>query len=340
MRADGSEFPVELAISVATAPDGNIYVGHLRDITARRQAERQRAELESPAAPGAEDGGDRPAHRRHRARLQQHPDQRHRLRRAGEPSAPSDRRGDDRAPARRRRTSPPQRARDLISQMLAFARRQRSERRAARARRRAAPVGAAAALDPAELGRAAHRARRRDAARCVGDSVQIEQVLFNLCINARDAIGGAGAMPIGLGAAPIDGVCASCRAPVQRPLGRARRSPTAAAASRPRCASAMFEPFFTTKEVGRGSGMGLAMVHGIVHDHGGHLLRRSGRAGGGTRFSRPAAAAASGDARRRRPTTAAGAPRRRGSPAASCWSRTRRWSARSCPSCSAAGASR
>jgi CheY-like chemotaxis protein len=33
----------------------------------------------------------------------------------------------------------------------------------------------------------------------------------------------------------------------------------------------MFEPFFSTKEVGRGSGMGLAMVHGIVHDHGGHV---------------------------------------------------------------------
>ena len=39
VRADGTEFPVELAISVAAAKDGNIYVGHLRDITARRQNE-------------------------------------------------------------------------------------------------------------------------------------------------------------------------------------------------------------------------------------------------------------------------------------------------------------
>jgi len=34
----------------------------------------------------------------------------------------------------------------------------------------------------------------------------------------------------------------------------------------------MFEPFYSTKGVGKGSGMGLSMVHGIVHEHGGHVL--------------------------------------------------------------------
>ena len=45
----------------------------------------------------------------------------------------------------------------------------------------------------------------------------------------------------------------------------------------------MFEPFFSTKEVGKGSGMGLATVHGIVHDHGGHVLVESAP-GQGTTF--------------------------------------------------------
>jgi CheY-like chemotaxis protein len=45
----------------------------------------------------------------------------------------------------------------------------------------------------------------------------------------------------------------------------------------------IFEPFFSTKETGKGSGMGLAMVHGIVHEHGGHVLVES-TPGEGSRF--------------------------------------------------------
>ena len=103
--------------------------------------------------------------------------------------------------------------------------------------------------------------------------MQLEQILLNLCINARDAMDGAGKIVVGVRLAmPEKGaVCSSCR---QDAAGRyvelyvADTGPGIA----PRVLERMFEPFFTTKEVGRGSGMGLATVHGIVHEHGGHVL--------------------------------------------------------------------
>ena len=221
--------------------------------------------------------------------------------------------------------------------MLAFARRQRSERRAAR--RCAGELRQSVQLLRSTLPSTIElqtQLERRGAGGASVDPVQIEQVLFNLCINARDAIGGAGAIRIGL----ARGVAsthlrvvprAACGGHwVELSVARHRHRHRAAVLER------MFEPFFTTKEVGQGTGMGLAMVHGIVHDHGGHVLVDA--PGRRAPLSRPAAAPADGRPSRRPTRRARAGAARRGSPAASCWSRTRRWSASSWPSCSAAGA--
>jgi PAS domain S-box-containing protein len=166
-----------------------------------------------------------------------------------------------------------QRARELIAQMLAFARRQRGERRVLplaplvrqtlQLLRSTLPTSVAvnALLPDDDAG-----------ARVEADAVQLEQVLFNLCINARDAIGAAGLIKVRLRESRIAFTCASCRAQLPTAkwveLSVADNGSGISAGTLER----MFEPFFSTKEVGRGSGMGLAMVHGIVHDHGGHVV--------------------------------------------------------------------
>src|SRR5690606_17354769 len=105
------------------------------------------------------------------------------------------------------------------------------------------------------------------------DAVQIEQLLFNLCLNARDAIGGKGAIRVALrNASAADCICASCRARLPQALWVEISVADTGNGIAPEVMERMFDPFFTTKEVGRGSGMGLAMVHGIVHEHGGHVV--------------------------------------------------------------------
>jgi CheY-like chemotaxis protein len=76
-----------------------------------------------------------------------------------------------------------------------------------------------------------------------------------------------------------EAVCASCR---QGVAGRFVELAVidAGPGIAPEVAERMFEPFYSTKEVGKGSGMGLAMVHGIVHEHGGHVLVESLPEGG------------------------------------------------------------
>jgi CheY-like chemotaxis protein len=99
-------------------------------------------------------------------------------------------------------------------------------------------------------------------------------VLLNLCINARDALGGAGTIRVSLRSVELDMSCASCRGPVHGRMIALSVRDTGSGIT-PEVMERMFEPFFSTKEVGKGSGMGLSTVHGIVHEHGGHVVVES-----------------------------------------------------------------
>ncbi|TCO83336.1 PAS domain S-box-containing protein [Plasticicumulans lactativorans] len=175
-----------------------------------------------------------------------------------------------------------QRARDLIQQMLTFSRGQR---------------GTPQPLDPAALVRetagmlrptlpatlALTTAEPAGVSPVLIDPIQAEQVLLNLCINARDATAGNGHVHLTVAPAQLhDGFCTSCRQPLSGTFVEIGVSDSGCGIA-PEVLDRMFEPFFTTKEVGKGSGMGLATVHGIVHDHGGHVLVESAP-GRGTRF--------------------------------------------------------
>jgi PAS domain S-box-containing protein len=104
------------------------------------------------------------------------------------------------------------------------------------------------------------------------DRSHLHRVLVNLCLNARDAMDGPGAVVISACQVRIETVvaCASCHGEFSGEFFRLSVTDQGhgiAEAIRDR----IFEPFFTTRDVGAGSGMGLAVVHGLVHLHGGHV---------------------------------------------------------------------
>jgi PAS domain S-box-containing protein len=112
----------------------------------------------------------------------------------------------------------------------------------------------------------------------VADPGQIEQVMLNLVVNARDA------MPNG-GTISVETSVVAANDKVQSANDRAVRisvSDTGMGMSRETQAR-IFEPFFTTKEVGKGTGLGLSTVFGIVQQSGGHI-EVSSQPGVGTTF--------------------------------------------------------
>jgi two-component system, cell cycle sensor histidine kinase and response regulator CckA len=116
------------------------------------------------------------------------------------------------------------------------------------------------------------------------DRSQLEQILMNLAVNAKDAMPNGGEFSISTSvrcvsrkqSALLDDIAPGEYAMLLvRDTGCGMTEETK---------KMVFEPFFTTKEVGKGTGLGLATVHGIVSQHGGHVAIESA-IGKGTTFT-------------------------------------------------------
>jgi PAS domain S-box-containing protein len=116
------------------------------------------------------------------------------------------------------------------------------------------------------------------------DPAQVEQILMNLSVNARDAMPEGGKLIIGTKNIFLDE--SYCRRDLEAHPGEhvLLSVSDAGHGMDKETIEHIFEPFYTTKGVGKGTGLGLAMVYGIVKSHGGHI-ECSSQPGKGTTFS-------------------------------------------------------
>ncbi|HEX4856770.1 MAG TPA: ATP-binding protein [Limnobacter sp.] len=164
------------------------------------------------------------------------------------------------------------RARDLVNRMLTFARNQPGTPQSVNLNQQVKE--ALELLSPfLKAGISLQLAEQIDQAQVHAAPGVIQQVIMNLCLNANDAIDGAGHIQVNIDAQGKSGAVLKVR--------------DTGSGMPPEIIEQIYNPFFTTKEPGRGSGLGLSVVHGIVHELGGSIDVRSecSGPGRGTEFS-------------------------------------------------------
>jgi PAS domain S-box-containing protein len=176
-----------------------------------------------------------------------------------------------------------ERASTMIEQMLAYSRSMPSEVKAVRLQ----PIiqESVKLLRPLLPSSIDVQAQLREAAFVAkADAAQLGQSLVNLCINARDAMESRGRIVIDVYVKNFNMLeCASCHQLISGNYTVLTLTDTGSGIA-PQIESKIFDPFFSTKGVGRGTGMGLSMVHGFMHEWGGHISVDSS-VGVGTAFS-------------------------------------------------------
>jgi len=107
------------------------------------------------------------------------------------------------------------------------------------------------------------------------DPVRLHQVVMNLIINARDALEGKGKISITVKSYRGNGTeCLSCHDVIDGEYVELCVSDFGMGMASAELAR-IFDPFYTTKDVGKGTGMGLSVIHGIVHEYDGHIIVES-----------------------------------------------------------------
>jgi two-component system, cell cycle sensor histidine kinase and response regulator CckA len=260
LRADGSEFPVELTVSRVPSPGPPRFSAFVRDLTDARRLEEQLLQAQKMESVGRLAGGIAHDFNNLLTAI------------AGYAELARDRAAvpievmDD----LRQISRAAERAAELTGQLLAFSRRQVMQ-----------PV--ALQLGPVldELAPMLGRLLGEDIRLVVtvdprlghvrADPGQLMQVIVNLAVNARDAMPDGGMLTLEAANVELDAEYALGHAEVDPgPYVVLSVSDTGEGmdeATRAR----LFEPFFTTKELGKGTGLGLATVYGIVKQSGGHI---------------------------------------------------------------------
>ena len=282
---DGAERHVFVRRHLIRAADGSPmrYIGIIQDITERHLADAQRAKLETQLrqaqkmeAIGNLAGGIAHDFNNILTAIMAHAELLN-LELPSEPSAPHLRESVHEI------FTASVRARDMVRQILTFSRKQSVEKKRLKLDR---VVEEALKLVRAMLPTSVElRTELKSGRTVMANEAQMHQVISNLCTNAAHALGArGGAITITLSLANLNDARARSRPPLGTGEYLVLEVRDGGCGMDTTTVERIFEPFFTTKGVGQGTGLGLAVVHGVVQAHEGAIFVES-TPGAGTLFS-------------------------------------------------------